>query len=644
MRSISFLSTIWKYICEDGDYVFLSTKSAATGTWKDHSLQFSHARIRGRLEQWFKKYSPDKYDIYFCPLAFKEPYRRKSLVKGVNLLWSDIDSGNPNKLKPTFLWESSPGRLQGIWFMEQDHINPTDAAELNKALAYYLGADKGGWDLTQVLRVPGTKNHKYDSLPEVRVIDYDRDRTYAYKRIAKRVGLGQTSEGTVEVESSNEDANRILSKYRRQIPSKVKRLLAQNYQPEEGKRSDIIWYLENKLSESGLSPEEIITLIKHSVWNKYKGRSDEAIRLKTELEKIIESKVSPDQEQGEKESDKILSRDIVVESLSDLMSSMDSSPGWLVDGFWMKKSHGIIAGEPKSFKSTLAIDLAVSVASGKNFLGEFEVQNQGPVVYIQNENAKWIMKDRIAKIMSHKGLKGKVARTSRGLKIDWAPEIPLFSVNQQNFLLSDPMHQKATEQILQIYKPEMLILDPFYLMFDGDINSQKELYPVLDWLIEIRYTYNCAIVLVHHWNKGSGQNDGRRGGQRILGSNTLHGWIESGWYLSSSAEKTEDDMDKDVNKAKAKALVTIEREFRGAGLHPKLDVNISMGEFGTADYGIGVDIHRPQEKSTNKSKSSPKDLEKQVINSVKKYRNGMKLDSIVKYTGISKKWWKLFNI
>src|SRR3546814_13518964 len=42
--------------------------------------------------------------------------------------------------------------------------------ELNRRLTYHVGADHGGWDLTQVLRFPGTKNYKYRSQPKVRTM------------------------------------------------------------------------------------------------------------------------------------------------------------------------------------------------------------------------------------------------------------------------------------------------------------------------------------------------------------------------------------------------------------------------------------------------------------------------------------------
>jgi hypothetical protein len=48
-------------------------------------------------------------------------------------------------------------------------IDPATAEQLNERLTYAMGADKSGWDLTQLLRPPGTQNHKYEGAPPVRV-------------------------------------------------------------------------------------------------------------------------------------------------------------------------------------------------------------------------------------------------------------------------------------------------------------------------------------------------------------------------------------------------------------------------------------------------------------------------------------------
>lgn len=600
MRALQFLMKVWGYSCDPGDFVFLSTKDSTDGKWKDHSFEYKKVGLRNEIDTFLLSHPSEHYDIYFCPLPFLGKRRAKNLVKPLNLLWSDIDEGNPNKVKPTILWESSPGRLQGIWFLDGKKMHPEDASDLNKQLTYYIGADKGGWDLTQVLRVPGTKNHKYKSLPSVRMLEYDDEKVYNTRKLKKK--FGTPAPKAEEIITGDITFEQIFSRYKRQIPSKVKHLLLKK-SATQGKRSDIIWYLENKLSESGLSPQEIMTLIKHSVWNKYKGRADEEIRLKSEMEKIIEQKALEPQEGIVKEEvEQELFDGFQVESYTDVMGSLDSAPGWLVEGFWMKASHGIVAGEPKSFKSTLILDLAVAVASGEPFLGEYKVNGSGPVIYIQNENSKWIMKDRLEKIAMSKGLIGEV-ELDDPIRVEWAPDFPLYMINQQNCLLTDPLHQKLIEKTIETYKPKLIILDPLYLMFDGDINSSKELNPVLSWLLEIRFKYNCGVILIHHWNKGGNGNNSGRGGQKMMGSGTLHGWTESAWYIKAEGggDIADDDIDSgEINKVMSSAGVTIEREFRGGGMHPRIALEIEMGEVGNAHYKVDVKLHKEKEKTNGK--------------------------------------------
>jgi hypothetical protein len=46
-------------------------------------------------------------------------------------------------------------------------VEPEEGEDLNRRLAYAMAADLSGWDLTQLLRVPGTRNRKYPDAPLV---------------------------------------------------------------------------------------------------------------------------------------------------------------------------------------------------------------------------------------------------------------------------------------------------------------------------------------------------------------------------------------------------------------------------------------------------------------------------------------------
>jgi RepB DNA-primase from phage plasmid len=66
--------------------------------------------------------------------------------------------------------ESSPGRWQ-CYRPLTEPVDPCLGEELNQRLAYALGADTSGWDLTQLLRLPGTPNGKYWDAPRVRLLE-----------------------------------------------------------------------------------------------------------------------------------------------------------------------------------------------------------------------------------------------------------------------------------------------------------------------------------------------------------------------------------------------------------------------------------------------------------------------------------------
>lgn len=533
MQSSEFLQAVWTIHCQPGDYVCLSAKG---NSWHDYSFPYDE-KLGANLDKWLKTHASK--DMYFCPLPFTGPKRAKEDVARSRLLWSDIDEGDYTKCEPSILWESSPGRFQGLWILPEA-VTPEVAAQGSKQVAYFLGGDRGGWDLTQVLRIPGTPNLKYEERPLVKLIHFT-------DHVLKKVPQS------------------LLDRWRSVIPRKIMRIIEGH--AEQGKRSDMLWYLEHELCDLGVPLKDTFAILRDTEWNKYRGREDENERFSSEMEKIR-------LDRGEKKAEtRIESLELKVVGYYDLMTSGAHEPGWMVKDFWLKRSHGIIAGEPKSFKSTLCMDMLFSVASGTPFLGIHEVHEQGPVLVIQNENADWIMKDRLGRLAVSRGTCGKakygeitLGSGYKHVHIDWPRQVPLYFVNQQSFMLDDAANKQALEELIDRLRPVAINLDPLYLMFAGDVNSAKDLSPVLQWCLYIKQRYQCAVILVHHYGKGGSE---KRGGQRMLGSTTLHGWIESAWYLQVQ---------------ETPGVITLEREFRGAGMYPKVDITIDQGTVGAPSY------------------------------------------------------------
>lgn len=108
--------------------------------------------------------STEGYNVYFCPQLLSSRRRKKETVTACPAAWADLDDCQPHELlvPPTVLIETSLGRHQALWVFESE-VTPEAAEEVSRRIAYYhaeSGADKSGWDLTQLLRVPGTRNLK----------------------------------------------------------------------------------------------------------------------------------------------------------------------------------------------------------------------------------------------------------------------------------------------------------------------------------------------------------------------------------------------------------------------------------------------------------------------------------------------------
>jgi hypothetical protein len=119
--------------------------------------------------------SEQGYNVYSCAHLLVEPKRTKDTAASIVSLYADGDGAEvPEWMDPpTLTVESSPGRHQYWWRLKR-RMAPEEAEELNRLLTYKIGADKGCWNLTRVLRIPGTRNYDYAEIygevPIVRVV------------------------------------------------------------------------------------------------------------------------------------------------------------------------------------------------------------------------------------------------------------------------------------------------------------------------------------------------------------------------------------------------------------------------------------------------------------------------------------------
>lgn len=200
---------------------------------------------------------PKGADIYFTPNLFDRPERKKEYMISSCWLYADLDRVDPREIergyRPTIAWQSSPKRFQALWEIPQS-LDMEDHGVLNKRLTYYLGADRSGWDATQVLRLPGTRNYKYDPPPKVKLLWNDGRLVVNWRKVHKQPLPVPKKLRLVKVNGDGLPAG---------VRAKLKARVA------TGDRSKVLWRLEKQLLELGYTQEEVFALLKPTVWNKF---------------------------------------------------------------------------------------------------------------------------------------------------------------------------------------------------------------------------------------------------------------------------------------------------------------------------------------------------------------------------------------
>lgn len=239
---------------------------------------FSYPDQLDQMLDYIDKYTPS-HNVYFCPQLLRSAKRNKDNVSICTSAWADLDECDPSNMlvRPTLTVESSPLRYQAYWVFEDNQTAET-AQDVSKRIAYYhsfQGADRSGWDLTQLLRVPGTFNKK----PEygeavVRLTDANRNRYRfedfkKYPAVTNEIDMGEFPyPGDALEETSGEE---VLVKHEDTLPPHARFLFETEPDREAAEGwSGQLWKLQMVLFEADLSREEVFVIARDSACNKYR--------------------------------------------------------------------------------------------------------------------------------------------------------------------------------------------------------------------------------------------------------------------------------------------------------------------------------------------------------------------------------------
>lgn len=480
-------------------------------------------------------------DLYWCPSLFEQKRRQLDVAMDEHALWADLDGVDPRTITeypPTIAWETSPSRYQAVWLVVGNMQGASWPGRENQCLTYYLGADPSGWDTTQLLRIPGWKNHKpeyrkeYGEAPQGKLL-WQNGRRYQVDEFndLPSVPTATIVNEVLEEEVARIDRHEAWGKVRLKVSKRVRELVGAR--EALGDRSDALWEIERELADQGCTIAEIVAIVRATVWNKFAGRGDEIKRLATEASKAIAMRPEAVKKTLEAEAIERPRPSNLFNLIKDIQP-----PKWLVENILTEGACGFVAGQPKSFKSWSSLDLALSVATGTPFLGAFDVLSPGPVLYIQEEDSPTMVKARVDKIYPDK-IRDRVKLHHDG--VWWTPPENAFETGalppidayiNEGFIISSPGWQSWLDEAMTYGQYRLVVFDPL-MMIAGDIDenrAQEMTEKVFKPMKVLARKHNTAMVVVHHMKKGDPRIP-QRGGQLMLGSVANHAWGEDSMYM-----------------------------------------------------------------------------------------------------------------
>lgn len=211
---------------------------------------------------------------------------------------------------------------------------------------------------------------------------------------------------------------------------------------------------------------------------------------------------------------------ILVSGIDELMNTLPEHCDQVLEDSFDRGDVVSIIAPSKHRKSFFALQLALCISVGKDFLGIKCIEPK-KVFLVQNE-------------IAHKHFHRRIRNMANALGLSWEDHADYFSYANTRGV-SPTMSEVAKMAVER--ECQVLVLDPLYTMMEGDENKLADVRPIIDEMKELVNKHNLCVIYVHHDAKGvAGQ---RQLVDRGSGSGGLARNYDAGIFLT--AHRDEDD-------------------------------------------------------------------------------------------------------
>lgn len=465
----------------------------------------------------------DSVDWYWTPAVSSSDSRKAKEYPAQRVLWVDCDESFNDDLltalRPSYVWETSPGHKQAIWLMRES----IPASEYHRdglmgMLTQALGGDKSGVDIGQLLRVPGTWHHKRKPF-KGRVLR-SAGTVYTKGQLLTRVakGLGFS-------------------------PGLASELGAQD---TYGDRSKVLWRFARNAAELGLDQRLTFKLLKATDWNKWK---DDPERLQEDIANAYAAQPADQPTSTPSKADQSAHADVdgdlaeevgpwEMGTVGSFGPTIKTPMDWVLPNFIPAGGCGLLVAAPKVGKTRIAIEMTLGLATATKPLG-VSTRKPQPVGFLSLEDGDYLFATRLNTSLNRD--KGRFQYHWDGhIKPDmsWEPPQPmsLYTMFNEADLSTPEDQQRLLETILK-YELRLVVIDTLSMAIGkANVSDSKDMYSILKPLKRIAQTTGCAIMFIHHTRKRQFEK-GETVQETILGSTALHGWAD---FILSLASPEED--------------------------------------------------------------------------------------------------------
>ena len=473
-----FFQSIWG---DQQGYAYVPVKEASSEKWETHFFQWP---LQSKdIVKHVQEFTPVA-EVYFGPALYIQPTQPvPENIKGTSVLWTEFDGNAPkggilgDKIPhPTLrVMSSQDGHEHFYWHLDYFETNRERIENINRSIAYTLQADSSGWDSTQILRPPGTKNHKRDRV--VRVLS-----TSATKYSEEFFSTLNVPKQLTKEEIALSEVPEIISVIAKYKWDSEEFLFFRKQEMATGTRSSALMRLAYNCAEMRMSDEEAYAILRNADdrWGKFKGRRDQDKRL---LDLVNRARHKyPINPETEVDGLPVFN----WQELDDLEVHVD----WLIEGILQRQGIMLIAGKQGVGKTQLTIQALIHMALGKPLLG-WKIDTPRRVALLSMEMSTAEIK-HFQTEMNH-----ILSPDERLLLRENFFIVPV----GHSILFDSTEDMKKVEQFIEQYHPEVVGVDSLSKTTMASLEEAAS-KKVMDFADYLRMTYDCSVIFIHHNRKG----------------------------------------------------------------------------------------------------------------------------------------------